>query len=231
MEIIPVTFSNDWTDFLEKEKTMDYFRSLELFLEQERRSGKEIFPPKELVFNAFGHTTYASLKVVILGQDPYHGYGQARGLSFSVAKGMPLPPSLKNIFKELRDDLGLAPSSHGCLLSWACQGVLLLNATLTVRRGEPNSHVGKGWDIFTDHVLERICKKKDPVIFLLWGRFAQEKCLKFLSLPEYRHHIALQTTHPSPFSAHGGFLGSHHFSTVNRYLKAMGKEPVDWSLS
>lgn len=200
-----------WLERLKGEFQKPYMKELEAFLAREAAGGAVVYPPYELIFNAFCQTPFEAVKVVIMGQDPYHGEGQAHGLSFSVPKGVPTPPSLLNIFKELRDDLGMAIPKHGCLEGWARQGVLLLNATLTVRANEAKSHFGKGWEVFTDKVVQLLCEKKDPIVFLLWGKSALEK---------YQHipacgtgsHLALTAPHPSPLSAHAGFLGCRHFS-------------------
>ncbi len=164
-----------------------------------------------------------------MGQDPYHGAGQAHGLSFSVPKGIPTPPSLQNIYKELKADLGMPPPAHGCLIDWAKEGVLLLNATLTVRAGEPKSHFGRGWEPFTDRVIQLLCARKDPIVFILWGRSALEK-FEHISTTS-SHHLVLTAPHPSPFSAHTGFLGCRHFSKTNDLLKKAGKAPVNWAIS
>ncbi len=218
----------DWQPFFEKELKKSYFQDLEKFLSKELES-KQVFPPKSLIFNAFFQTPLSQVKVVIVGQDPYHGAGQAHGLSFSVAQGVPQPPSLKNIFKEMKEDLHFKAPSHGCLLSWAEQGVLLINATLTVRAGEPKSHYGKGWETFTDHVILELARQDRPIVFLLWGKSAQEKCLHLLKGHNQNKHLILQTTHPSPFSANYGFLGSRHFSKANEFLKQNGAAPINWS--
>ncbi|HSW86790.1 MAG TPA: uracil-DNA glycosylase [Rhabdochlamydiaceae bacterium] len=186
-----------------------------------------MYPPEPMVFHAFSHTPFANVKVVIVGQDPYHGTGQAHGLSFSVPCGMPPPPSLKNIFKELIDDVKIAPPKQGCLSCWARQGVLLLNATLTVRDGEPKSHYGKGWEQFTDAVISRLIEREDPVVFLLWGKSAQEKCHQILN--KKSNHAVLTASHPSPYSA-TGFFGCRHFSKANSFLEKWDKTPIDWSV-
>lgn len=221
----------DWASFSELEIQKDYFKSLEQFLAEEYSKGEKVYPPKPLIFNSFFQTPKHSVKVVIMGQDPYHGCGQAHGLSFSVNQGVTQPPSLKNIFKELQSDLHIEQPQHGCLLSWAQQGVLLLNATLTVREGSPKSHYGMGWEIFTDHVVQELAKLDQPLVFMLWGKSAQEKCLHLLSQENTQNHLILQTTHPSPFSAHYGFLGSRHFSEANKFLKKSGLDPIDWSVN
>lgn len=218
-----------WLKRLQGEFEKPYMKDLESFLGGELRSGAHIYPPFELVFNAFCQTPFENVKVVIMGQDPYHGAGQAHGLSFSVQKGVAPPPSLQNIFKELRDDVGFTPPGHGCLIDWAHQGVLLLNATLTVREGEPKSHFGKGWEMFTDRVVQLLCERKDPIVFILWGRSAAEKFEHICS--NAAHHLVLKAPHPSPFSAHTGFLGCRHFSQTNQFLKKVGKEPINWTLA
>jgi len=214
-----------WHEKLKNEISQPYIQELKAFLEQEKKDGKIIYPPEPLIFNAFLQTPFDKVKVVISGQDPYHGAGQAHGLSFSVLPGVTPPPSLKNIFKELETDLGIPRPSHGCLISWAQQGVLLLNATLTVRAGEPRSHYGKGWERFTDAVIDILAQRPDPLVFLLWGKSAQEKCHKVLG----SHHAVFQSAHPSPYSA-DKFFGCRHFSKANEFLKKNGKEPIDWTV-
>lgn len=218
-----------WLDKLQGEFEKPYMKDLESFLAGEYSSGKTIYPPFPLIFNAFCQTPFENVKVVIIGQDPYHGPGQAHGLSFSVPKEVPPPPSLQNIFKELKEDLKIAPPAHGSLLEWADQGVLLLNATLTVREGEPKSHFGKGWETFTDQVVELLCRRKDPIVFMLWGRSATEK-FQHIS-KNASHHLALIAPHPSPFSVHTGFFGCRHFSKANQFLTNIGKTPINWALS
>jgi uracil-DNA glycosylase len=190
----------------------------------EQESGQVVYPPQHLVFNAFLLTPYEKVKVVIVGQDPYHGAGQAHGLSFSVPPGIATPPSLKNIYKEIQTDLGVAPPQDGCLLHWAQQGVFLLNATLTVRAGEPRSHYGKGWEPFTDAVIRTLAKREDPIVFLLWGKSAQEKG----SQVRGTRHAVFEAAHPSPYSA-DRFLGCRHFSKTNQFLQSVGKSPIHWS--
>ena len=214
-----------WHEKLKEEIAKGYIADLKAFLAQEQKSGVVIYPPESLIFHAFAETPYEKVRVVIVGQDPYHGVGQAHGLSFSVPPGLPPPPSLKNIFKELHDDLGLPIPTQGCLTSWARQGVLLLNTTLTVREGEPRSHYGKGWELFTDAVIDLLAQRADPVVFILWGKSAQEKCHKF----DGTHHAVLQAAHPSPYSA-DRFFGCRHFSKANAFLQKWGKTPIDWSL-
>ena len=218
-----------WLDKLEEEFEKPYMKELESFLAQEYQSGATIYPPFELVFNAFCQTPYDDVKVVIMGQDPYHGPGQAHGLCFSVPKGAPTPPSLQNIYKEIRDDLGISPPNHGCLIDWAKQGILLLNATLTVREAEAKSHFEQGWERFTDKVIELLCLRKDPIVFLLWGKSAYEKFNHICTNAE--HHLVLTSPHPSPLSAHAGFFGNGHFSKANEFLLKSGKEPINWALT
>lgn len=219
---------SSWLKLLNEEFEKPYMKKLEAFLAQEIASGSAIYPPFELIFNAFCQTPYDEAKVVLIGQDPYHNPGQAHGLSFSVPKGVSSPPSLQNIYKEIQEDLGIPPPSHGCLLDWARQGVLLLNATLTVRANEPKSHHGQGWEMFTDRVVQLLCEKKDPIVFLLWGKSAQDKMMHVQSSV---HHCILKAAHPSPFSAHSGFFGCRHFSKANAFLQKVGKIPIDWRIS
>jgi uracil-DNA glycosylase len=219
-----------WHQELREELTKDYIEQLKEFIAQEQSKKKIIYPPEPLIFNAFRHTPFSKVKVVIIGQDPYHGPGQAHGLSFSVPCGIPLPPSLKNIFLEIKEDLGISPPHEGCLSSWASQGVLLLNATLTVRAGEPKSHYGKGWEQFTDAVVARLIRREDPIVFVLWGKSAQEK-LQHILQHQKTPHATLTAAHPSPYSAHSGFFGCRHFSKVNRFLEKWGKIPINWEIA
>lgn len=219
---------SSWLNLLQGEFEKPYMKALEAFLAQEIAQKNEIYPPFDLIFNAFCHTPFDQVNVVIMGQDPYHGPGQAHGLSFSVPKGIPPPPSLQNIFKELKSDLQIPIPSHGCLTSWADQGVLLLNATLTVRANEAKSHHGKGWEVFTDRVVELLCKRKDPIVFLLWGKSAYDK---YQHICHATHHLVLTAAHPSPLSAHAGFFGCRHFSKANEFLKSLGKKPIQWALT
>jgi uracil-DNA glycosylase len=214
-----------WYEKLKNEINLPYIQELKKFLEEEKKAGKIIYPPEPLVFNALLQTPFDQVKVVIVGQDPYHGPGQAHGLSFSVLPGIALPPSLKNIYKELETDLGIRRPTSGCLTSWAQQGVLLLNATLTVRSGEPKSHYGKGWERFTDAIIDALAQRSDPIVFLLWGKSAQEKCHKVLGT----HHAIFQAAHPSPYSV-DRFFGCRHFSKANEFLKKAGKEPINWAV-
>ncbi len=215
-----------WRDVLHEERSKEYFQNLQRFVATERSAGKPIYPPCSEVFSALRHTPLASVRVVILGQDPYHGPGQAHGLCFSVRPGTPFPPSLQNIFKELRADVGVPTPQTGCLLPWAHQGVLLLNAVLTVEEGKPGSHANKGWEHFTDKVIEAVVTHRTGVVFLLWGSYAQKKATH-IATSTHTHHI-LTAPHPSPLSAHRGFLGCRHFSQANRILVAQGGERVDW---
>ena len=218
-------FRNDWADFLDAELQKPYYQELRRFLISEYRSRK-IYPNMYDIFNALHFTSYAATKVVILGQDPYHEPGQAHGLSFSVLPNVPPPPSLQNIFKELHDDLGCKIPNHGCLKFWADQGVLLLNTVLTVREHLPNSHRGKGWEIFTDKIIELLNKHERPIAFILWGRPARAK-KSMLTNPR---HFIVESAHPSPLSAYGGFFGSRPFSRVNNFLVSVGENPIDWQI-
>jgi uracil-DNA glycosylase len=216
-----------WKAVLKDEFTKPYFQQIVTFLRAEKASGKVIYPPGPLIFNAFNETPFEKVSVVILGQDPYHGPGQAHGLSFSVPKGIKPPPSLVNIFKEIKSDIGIdMTAGYGDLSHWAEQGVLLLNAALTVRAGEAYSHAKYGWADFTDAVISKISSQKTNVVFLLWGKFAQEKQAL---IDETRHHV-LKAAHPSPLSAHTGFFGSKHFSKTNQFLIVDGLNPIDWKL-
>jgi uracil-DNA glycosylase len=217
-----------WSEKLEKEWNEPYMKELRAFVEQERQQQTPVYPPKDQVFQAFLETPYEEVKVVIVGQDPYHGPGQAHGLCFSVDKSVKkLPPSLQNIFKELQSDLGVSYPKNGCLTPWAKQGVFLLNATLTVREGEPKSHFGKGWEKFTDKVIEALAEREDPIVFILWGKSAEEKAETILST--HKNHRVLKAAHPSPYSA-SRFLGCRHFSETNRVLEEWGKTPISWAL-
>lgn len=227
---IPFVLESSWQLQLQEELKKPYMLELAAFIEKEYAT-TFVYPPQELILNAFLQTPFDQVKVVIMGQDPYHGIGQAHGLCFSVPKGIKPPPSLQNIFKELEEDLHIAKPNHGCLMDWAKQGILLLNATLTVKQSEPLSHHGRGWERFTDAAIHKLAEREDPVIFVLWGKSAQEKC-RFLSPAGggSSRHFVLTAAHPSPMSAHQGFFGSHHFSKINELLKKQGKEPIDWSL-
>jgi uracil-DNA glycosylase len=216
-----------WLAVLRDEFEQPYMQKLRAFLKQQKAEGRVLFPPSKCIFNAFNSTPFEQVKVVILGQDPYHGPGQAHGLCFSVPQGVPPPPSLINIFKELHRDLGLPIPKHGCLQAWAEQGVLLLNATLTVEQANAGSHQGRGWELFTDKAIEVLNREREGLVFLLWGSYAQKKG----GLIDARKHLILKSPHPSPLSAHRGFIGNSHFSKANQWLLARGQTPIDWSLS
>lgn len=221
-----VKMEASWKEVLEDEFRKSYFKQVVDHLKTEKSQGKTIYPPGPLIFHAFDATPFEVVKVVILGQDPYHGPKQAHGLSFSVQKGVPPPPSLINIFKELHDDVGVPISQHGHLEKWARQGVLLLNASLTVRAQEPMSHSRIGWHHFTDAAIRKVSELRDHVVFLLWGKFAQEK----KALIDEKKHLILKSAHPSPLSAKNGFFGNHHFSKANAWLMKKGIDPIDWAL-
>jgi uracil-DNA glycosylase len=215
----------DWSDYLYQEKEKDYFRSLYTFLNN--RINKDIYPPRGSWFKAFEYSSSASTKVIILGQDPYHGEGQAEGLSFSVPKGITIPPSLRNIYKELEeDDVDFTNPDHGNLISWAQQGVLLLNSVLTVEKNTPAAHANQGWELFTDQVITLLNDNKDHLVFILWGVYANKKS-ELINLDK---HLILSAPHPSPFSAHKGFFGCRHFSRTNHYLESSKKQTIDWSI-
>lgn len=220
-----VNLGNDWDSILADEWQKPYYLELRKFLKQEY-STQTVYPNMEDIFNALKLTSFKDTKVVIIGQDPYHGFGQAHGLCFSVKKGVVPPPSLKNIYKELKSDMGFEIPSHGELTSWAKQGVLLLNNVLTVREGLPNSHKGKGWEIFTDRVIGELNKKETPVVFLLWGANAQKKA-EIITNPK---HFKLMTVHPSPLSASRGFFGCRHFSKTNEILRKNRITPINWEI-
>lgn len=215
-----------WQDVIGQEKHKDYFQKIMQFLTEERTKHKVIYPVKEHIFNALKLTSFADTKVVIIGQDPYHGPNQAMGLCFAVNRGIPLPPSLRNIYKELADDLNIPPANHGDLKSWAQQGILLLNATLTVEAGKPQSHANIGWQNFTDMIIQSLNQHPKSIVFLLWGAYAQKKA----QLIDTNKHRILKTTHPSPLSAHRGFLGSKVFSKTNELLSQLERSPIDWAL-
>ncbi len=217
-----------WRSLLDEEVKKPYIADLKQYLEQEVKEGKVVYPPMDEVFAAFRYAPFEKVKVVIVGQDPYHGPNQAEGLCFSVKPGIKIPPSLKNIYRELIEDVGITMPTHGSLVSWAKQGVLLLNATLTVRQGEPKSHYGHGWETFTDKVIGELSKREDPLVFLLWGRSAAEKCDTILDRCEHPHAV-FKAAHPSPYSAEN-FFGCRHFSKANECLAKWGKEPIDWQV-
>ena len=220
-----VKLGNDWDEILKDEWEKPYYKQLRQFLKKEY-SNYQIYPDMHDIFNALKYTSFADCKAVIIGQDPYHEPGQAHGLCFSVKPGVPLPPSLKNIYKELESDLGIPPAKNGYLEKWAKSGVLMLNNVLTVRRANANSHKDKGWEQFTDAVIEKLNEKETPVIFILWGANARKKCDKITN----PIHKKLISVHPSPLSAYGGFFGCKHFSKCNELLTEAGLEPIDWSL-
>lgn len=220
-----VNIGNEWDALLSGEFKKDYYLRLREFLKAEY-SSRNIFPPMQDIFNSLRYTSYSDVKAVILGQDPYHGAGQAHGLCFSVKKGVQPPPSLQNIFKELNADLGIQPPPHGELTAWAKSGVLLMNTVLTVREGQANSHKGQGWEILTDRVIELLNQRNQPIVFLLWGGNARAKA-KLITNPA---HLVLQCAHPSPLSAYNGFFGCRHFSKANEFLSANGIEPIDWQI-
>lgn len=223
----PIRLEASWLKYLEPEFSQPYMMSLREFLLAEKRAGKIIYPKGAEIFNALNSTPIAEVKVVILGQDPYHGPGQAHGLCFSVREGVPPPPSLANIYKEIESDLGLAAGHfpHGCLSGWAAQGVLLLNAVLTVERHKAAAHQGKGWEPFTDRVIKTLSDECDQVVFLLWGSYAQKKG----AIIDTSRHLVLKAPHPSPLSAHRGFFGCRHFSRCNDYLESHGHAPIEWA--
>ena len=215
-----------WQKAVGQEFQKPYMQNLKAFLRQEKDAKKNIYPKSKDVFKAFEYAPIEKVKVVILGQDPYHGVGQAHGLCFSVPPAVAIPPSLQNIYKELHEDLGIPPVKHGCLVSWAKQGVLLLNSVLTVEQGQANSHQGKGWEIFTDKVISILNQQARPIAFILWGSYAQKKGETI----DPAKHLVIKSAHPSPLSAYRGFFGSKPFSKVNAYLVANGETPIDWAL-
>lgn len=220
-------FGNSWDALMAPEAEKDYYKCLRAFLKQEYLcSGKAIYPPMDDIFNAFRYTDYNEVRAVIIGQDPYHGEGQAHGLCFSVKKGVQKPPSLVNIFKEIQSDLGIAPPDHGELTSWAKGGVMLLNTVLTVREGMAGSHRARGWEIFTDKAISLLNDREEPIVFLLWGGYARAK----KSLITNSRHLILECAHPSPLSAYNGFFGCKHFSKCNEFLRSVGKKEIDWKI-
>ena len=220
-----VQMEEGWKEVLKDEFAKDYFNEIASTLREMKAVGHIIYPPGPLIFNAFRLTPWNEVRVVILGQDPYHGAGEAMGLCFSVPKGIKVPPSLKNIFKEIQEDLAIAPPSHGDLTEWAQQGILLLNASLTVEKDKPNSHKSLGWHRFTDRVIQVLSDHKTGLVFLLWGNYAKSKKI----LIDSNRHLILESPHPSPLAG-GGFFGHHHFSKTNQYLKNQGFEPIRWQL-
>ncbi len=221
-----VAIEPSWKERLKAEFEKPYFAGIAQFLKEEKKAGKVVYPPGKLIFNAFDCTPFGNVKVVVIGQDPYHNPGQAHGLSFSVPDRVQPPPSLLNIFKEIQSDLGISISSTGNLEKWARQGVLLLNASLTVEANKPMSHSQLGWHIFTDEVIKAVSAGKEHVVFMLWGKFAQNK----EGLIDATKHKVLKAAHPSPLSAYNGFYGCGHFSKANAWLREKGEQPIDWSL-
>ena len=220
-----LSIGNQWDSVLREDLQSESFARLQAFLDQEYAAGP-VYPPREDLFNALKYTDYPAVKAVILGQDPYHGPGQAHGLAFSVQKGVAVPPSLQNIYKELLSDLGCAIPSHGCLIEWAQRGVLLLNAVLSVREGQPNSHKGQGWEQLTDSIIRHLNAREEPMVFLLCGANARQK----LPLIQSMNHLVLTAPHPSPLSAYQGFFGCRHFSKANQFLQQAGIAPIDWQI-
>ncbi|WP_419024816.1 uracil-DNA glycosylase [Emergencia sp.] len=220
-----VNIGNKWDEVLAGEFKKEYYLKLRQFLIEEYKT-RTVYPSMHDMFNALKYTSYEDVKAVILGQDPYHGPGQAHGMSFSVQKGVKQPPSLVNIFKEMKDDLGIDPPDHGYLMKWAQEGVLLLNTCLTVREHQANSHKGKGWEIFTDRVIELLNEREKPIVFILWGANAKSK----VQLITGKQHLILTGAHPSPFSAYNGFFGGQYFSKTNEFLTEKGEGPIDWDL-
>jgi uracil-DNA glycosylase len=221
-----VQLQSSWKSRIGGEFEQEYMRNLRQFLIREKGAGKVIYPEGKNIFNAMNLLPFEEVKVVIIGQDPYHGPGQAHGLCFSVLPGVEPPPSLKNIFQEIKNDLGIAPAGHGCLTSWAVQGVLLLNSVLTVEQNRAASHQGKGWETFTDAVITTLNREHSGLVFLLWGSYAQKKG----AIIDQKRHLVLQSVHPSPLSAHRGFFGNKHFSRANGYLQGQSKSPINWEL-
>ncbi|RLU01728.1 MAG: uracil-DNA glycosylase [Ketobacter sp.] len=221
-----VKMEPSWKQHLLPQFQADYMQQLRQFLVQQKKAGKVIYPKGDEYFNAFNLTPFDQVKVVIIGQDPYHGPGQAHGLCFSVQQGVAFPPSLQNIFKEIHADLGLPIPKNGCLTHWAEQGVLLLNAVLTVEQSKAAAHQGKGWELFTDAAIKELNDQREGIVFLLWGSYAQKKG----QIIDPKKHCVLKAPHPSPLSAHRGFFGCKHFSKANQYLESIGKSPIDWSV-
>ncbi|MBA3648636.1 MAG: uracil-DNA glycosylase [Chitinophagales bacterium] len=226
VEIPNVQIEPSWKEVLKEEFSKDYFQSIKNSLQNQKQEGKIMYPSGQLIFNAYNLTSFDKVKVVLLGQDPYHGTGQAHGVCFSVPKGVRQPPSLVNIFKELRNDTGVQIPDHGNLEKWTKQGVFLLNAILTVQANKPSSHKDLGWQHFTDETIRQLSAKRDHLVFMLWGKFAQEKA----SLIDSSKHLILKAAHPSPYSADNGFFGCRHFSKANEYLKSHQIAPIDWRL-
>jgi len=219
------SLSESWQQVIGDQFELSYLKELRAFLALERQAGKTVYPPEGSIFNALNHTSFDDVKVVILGQDPYHGQNQAHGFCFSVQSGVDVPPSLRNIYQELNADIGLTKPSHGNLISWADQGVLLLNAVLTVEQAKAGSHQGKGWEIFTDRIIQVLNEQCESVVFLLWGSYAQKKG----KLIDRQKHCVLEAPHPSPLSSYRGFFGCQHFSKANAYLESVGKPVINWA--
>lgn len=226
MQYDPIKLESSWKEALSAEFAQPYMQQLAEFLRQEKQQGKVIYPQGSLIFNALNLTPLPQVKVVILGQDPYHGPGQAHGLSFSVPEGMAIPPSLLNMYKELQRDLNIPIAKHGCLQSWAEQGVLLLNTTLTVEQGQAGVHAKAGWQRFTDRIIDCVSEQQAHVVFMLWGAHARSKGARI----DTSKHLLLQSVHPSPLSAYRGFLGNGHFSQCNKFLQRTGQSPIQWQL-
>jgi len=221
-----IKLHDQWRQAIGIEFDKDYMQSLREFLIQRKQQGAVIYPPANQWFAALNTTPFEKVRVVILGQDPYHGVDQAHGLCFSVTPGIKVPPSLANIYKEIKSDLGIDQPNHGCLISWAQQGVLMLNATLTVEDGNAGAHQGKGWEQFTDQIIKAVNQQREGVVFMLWGSYAQKKS----TIIDSSRHLILKSVHPSPLSAYRGFFGCGHFSAANDYLQQSGVEPIDWQL-
>ena len=221
-----IKLHSQWRQVIGDEFEKDYMLSLREFLIQRKQQGAVIYPPSDQWFSALNSTPFDNVRAIILGQDPYHGAGQAHGLCFSVTPGIKVPPSLANIYKEIKSDLGIEQPNHGCLISWAQQGVLLLNATLTVEDGNAGAHQGKGWEQFTDQVIRSVNQQREGVVFMLWGSYAQKKS----AMIDSQSHLVLKSVHPSPLSAYRGFFGCGHFSAANQYLQEQRLEPIDWQL-
>ncbi len=222
-----IQLENSWKTRLLPEFSKPYMQNLKVFLQEEKAKGKIIYPKGSNIFAALNHTPFDKVEVVILGQDPYHGPNQAHGLCFSVQKGVAIPPSLKNIYKELHEDVGFIAPNHGCLTEWAGRGVLLLNSVLTVEQNKPGSHQGRGWETFTDRIITLLNQEKNNLVFMLWGAYAKKKG----AIVDRSRHLVLEAAHPSPFSVHNGFFGCRHFSKANAYLMQHKENPIDWSLS
>ena len=221
-----IQLESSWLEYLASEFAQDYMLELRAFLQQRKAAGATIYPPGKKIFNALNSTPFSQVKVVIIGQDPYHGAGQAHGLSFSVPHGITVPPSLRNIYKELNSDVGFIAPGHGCLSAWAKQGVLLLNSVLTVEHSQAGTHQNKGWEKFTDRIIQLLNSERTALVFMLWGAYAQRKAM----IVDTSRHCVLTAPHPSPLSAHRGFLGCRHFSKANQWLQQHEQTAIDWAL-